>query len=372
MPQRDLTTIAQLEAATRGEGAFASDAPSTCYLVHDGRYLQNGTTLAMYVKVGGTDASHRRLFIGQSRAGVVIRGRATIDAGVSHVRLTNMTFDLTGYTQSGSFNTVSLLANSTDVRLDHLTFTGDCATGANGGHVEVDGSSDVVLEASVIEKFGRCGPTGHQDHGVYLGSGADLVIRNNDIRENASRGIQLNTEGGSFGTLSRVTIENNRIHSNGHATYEDGIVLNATGTGTISNVTVRNNVIDSNFYSGVRFVGTVFQNVVVTKNTFYRNGGASTAAGRSEANLDDVGSGANAVFSKNLFVAQNRVVNDCYDSQPRGFSIADNKGTGTVPSGAAGNCVSNFVTADPMFVNAVGGDFHPMSGAVNGYGAYSP
>lgn len=364
--------MAELEAATRGEGAYAGDAPATCYLVRDGTYAQRGTTLAMYVKVGGTDAAHRRVFIGQSRAGVIVRGRASIDAGVSHVRLANLTFDLNGYTQSGSFNTLSMLAGSVDLRVDHVTFTGDCATGANGGHIEVDGSSDVVIEACLIERFGRCGPSGHQDHGVYLASGDTIVIRNNDIGENASRGIQLNTNGGGFGTLSHVTIELNRIHHNGHADYEDGIVMNATGTGTISDVTVQHNVIDSNYYSGLRVVGDAFSSILVTKNTFFHDDSASTASGRSEANLDDVGSGANTTFTKNILVASHAVLNDCYDAASRNYRLQDNLIQGSLPPGTAGQCVSASIVGDPLFASPQAFDFHANSPLATGYGAYAP
>jgi len=286
--------------------------------------------------------------------------------------LANLTFDLNGYAQSGSFNTLSMLAGSADLRVDHVTFTGDCDTGANGGHIEVDGASDVVIEACLIEKFGRCGPSGHQDHGVYLASGDDIVIRNNDIRENASRGIQLNTNGGDFGTLSHVTIELNRIHHNGHADYEDGIVMNATGAGTISNVTVQHNVIDSNYYSGLRVVGDAFNGILVTKNTFFHDDSVSTAGGRSEANLDDVGSGANTTFTKNILVATHAVLNDCYDASPRDYRLEDNLIHGALPSGSAGQCVTNSVVGDPLFVNHETFDFHTTSALAVGYGAYAP
>jgi hypothetical protein len=370
--QKDITTLAQLQDATRHEGAYASDAPDTCYLIHDGMYVQNGTTLAAYIKTGGTDAMHRRLFIGQSRAGVIIRGRATIDGAASHVRLSNVTFDLTGFAQSGSFNTLSMLTGSTDLRIDHVTFTGDCATGANGGHVEIDGATDVVVEDCLIEKFGRCGPTGHQDHGVYLASGRNLTLRNNDIRQNASRGVQFNTEGGTFGTIDLVVIERNRIHDNGHADYEDGIVMNATGTGTISNVAIVHNLIYGNFYSGFRQVGDQFMGVSVNRNTFFRNGARSSASGRSELNLDDVGSGANTLAARNVIVAANKVLNDCYDAAARTYSLDDNLQQGAVPQGTAGACVTNAQAADPMFVNTAAFEFHTQNAAAVTYGAYAP
>jgi hypothetical protein len=370
--QIEITTVAELASAARGEGTHQGDPAGACYLIHDGTYVQTGTSPSMFIKVGGTDAAHRRIFVGQSRAGVVLKGRASIDSGVSHVQLSNLTFDISGYVQSGSFNTVTLLADSTDLRIDHVTFTGDCATGANGGHVEVDGSTDVVVESCLIEKFGRCGPNGHQDHGVYLGSGSNITVRNNEIRGNASRGIQLNTQGGEYGTLDHVTITQNRIHDNGHADYEDGIVMNATGSGKISNVVIERNLIYQNYYSGLRESGAVFQSVVVRNNTFFHNGAASTGSGRSEVNLDDVGSGAATTVTGNIMVSSGRILNDCYDAQPRGYLLSDNVAQGARPTGAAGNCISTSLAADPMFVNAASADFHTGNPAVSSYGAYAP
>jgi hypothetical protein len=289
------------------------------------------------------------------------------------VQLSNLTYDISGYVQSGSFNTLSMLSGSVDLRIDHVTFTGDCMTGANGGHVEVDGSTDVIVEACVMNAFGRCGTTnGHQDHGIYLASGSQIVIRNNDIHGNSSRGIQFNTEGGSFGTLDQVTIELNRIHDNGHADYEDGIVMNATGTGTISNVAIHHNLFHGNYYAGLRQVGDVFQAVSIDHNTFFHNGLGSTAAGRSEANLDSSGSGANTIYSKNILVAGYQVLNDCFVAAAEGYSLNDDVVEGTTSNGGASNCIMNLVTADPMFTDSANGDFHTGNAAVAGYGAYEP
>lgn len=368
----DIGTVSDLASASRGDGRHANDPASVCYFIHDGVYQQSGTSPALYILAGGTDASHRRVFVGESRAGVVVKGRANVEAGVSHVQISNLTFDLTGYAQSGSFNTLNLSAGASDIRVDHVTFTGDCKTGANGGHVEVDGASDVVIEACIIEKFGRCGPDGHQDHGVYLASGGLITIRNNDIRGNASRGVQFNTQGGSYGTLDGIRIESNRIHDNGHADYEDGIVLNATDTGTISNVVIVNNLIYANYYSGLREVGDAFSAVLVHANTFYMNGRPSTASGRSELNLDDTGSGASTAITANIVVAANRVLNDCYDAQPRGYAMTDNLVQGAMPTGDAGNCVSGSTIADPMFQSPAAADFHPQNPAASAYGAYAP
>ena len=371
MTRVDISNVADLANAARADGSHASDPASVCYFIHDGTYQQSGTTPVMYVLRGGVDTSHLRVFVGQSRTGVVVKGRANIETGASHVQVSNLTFDLTGYVQSGSFNTLDLSDGCNDLRVDHVTFTGDCKTGANGGHVEVNGATEVVIEACIIEKFGRCGPDGHQDHGVYLASGSLITIRNNDIRGNASRGVLLNTQGGQYGTLDGVKIESNRIHDNGHADYEDGIAMNATDTGTISNVVIVHNLIYANYYSGLREVGDAFSAVLVNNNTFTLNGRLSTAENCSELNLDDTGSGASTTFNRNIIVAANRVLNNCYDSFARGYVLVDNLVQGIAPTGGAGNCISASTSADPMFANVGSADFHVQNPAAVAYGAYA-
>ena len=364
-PQVDILTTADLESAARGEGAFSTDAPGTCYLVHNGTYASASNVL-LWVTAGGLPGAPRR-FVGASRDGVVITGRGTIEA--SHVVIENMTFNLTGYSHSGSFNTITVGA-AAGIALSHLTLTGDCATGLRGGHVEVDGADGVVLECSTVERFGQCNGDGHLDHGVYLASGSNIAVRNNIIRENSSRGIQLNTEDGAFGTLGGVTIERNRIYDNGHRSYEDGIVINGNASGTISQVTIERNLIYGNQYAGVRFVGNAQSEILVQLNTFYGNGVRASGGSPSEINLDDVGSGAGTVVTRNLVASERPLLNNCYDATGRGFLINDNLVSAT--PGNPGACVTNTTTASITFEDAASGNFHTGTPQAAQYGAYAP
>lgn len=360
--RRDIATAAELEAAARGEAPYDGDAPGTCYLIADGTYASASNVL-MWVRAGG-DSAAPRIFVGESRGGVRINARATVEA--DHVRIENLTFDIGPYTKDGAFNTMSVLTAS-DVVVSHVDFVGDCATGASGGHFEVDGGDQIVLESSLLEGFGQCGPDGHLDHGVYLAAGSRITVRNNLIRGNASRGVQLNTEAGDFGTLRDVEISYNRITGNGHADYEDGIVLNARDAGTIHGVVIERNLVYGNYYSGLRFVGDAFEDVTVRFNTFFENGTGSAASGRSEVNLDDVGSGAHTTISDNLFAPATTVLNDCYDATARGFALTGNAST----VDAAGACISGLTVLDPAFTDPDGGDFHPSNAAASAYGAYA-
>lgn len=119
--------------------------------------------------------------------------------------------------------------------------------------------------------------------------------------------------------------------------------------------------------SGLRFLGAALGNIVVEHNTFYDNGAGSSSDNRSEVNLDDDGSGANATITRNIFATGHQLLNDCYSAASAGFTLEDNVVFGTSSSG---DCISGSVVADPQFTDAEGGDFHPNSASVAGYGAY--
>ncbi|MCB9653606.1 MAG: right-handed parallel beta-helix repeat-containing protein [Deltaproteobacteria bacterium] len=350
----DITSVVEMEDASRGD----THTEGTCFFVHDGLYVQRGSTLALYLKRGGSVGSPV-IWVGESRQGVIIRGRATIEA--NDVTLSNMTFDLTGFSHSGAFNTVTVLGDRATI--SNVSLTGDCATGLRGGHIEISGgAANSLVEACLVERFGQCEGDGHLDHGIYLAGGHDITIRNNVIRENASRGIQLNTEGGAYGTLASVIIERNRIYENGHRDYEDGVVLNGSGTGTIQNVIFRRNLFYRNYYSGIRFSGDAISQILVEENTFVDNGVPSNGPNRSEINLDD--GLPEAIVRRNIFVVARTLVNTCTGS----LAISDN----LVQGDAQGSCVANTVVADPEFSDSGADEYVPTSQAAAGYGAYAP
>jgi hypothetical protein len=365
MTRVDIANVAALMDASRGDGDYAGDPPNTCYFIANGTYYY-GLTLPMYVLKGGT-APGARYFVGATRQGVVIRGRAAVESGVANVVVTNMTFDMTGYDQGGSYSTLTIMGAS-NVTVKDVTFTGDCVAGKDGGHIETDGVNGLLVDSVLVEKFGRCGTSsGHQDHGIYLSYGSNITIKNSIIRGNSSRGIQIYTGEPGLG-LSNIAISRNWIYENGHADYEDGIAIG--GANAIRNVLVERNLIYHNRYSGIRLVGTVMSGVSVSYNTFDSNGAGSTSSNRSEVNLDDVGSGAGTSLGHNIFNAGYRLINNCYDSAGRGFSIADNVLNGSGAPSGAGNCVGAVIQANPQFVDAANGDYHTQNPVVAAYGAY--
>ena len=356
----DIGSVSALQDASRGERAYADDPPNTCYFIANGTY-SSGLTLPMYFLKGGS-APGARYFVGATRQGVVIRGRSTVEGGIGNLVITNLTFDMTGYDQGGSYSTLTIGAAS-NITVKDVTFTGDCVAGKNGGHIESDGVDGLTVDSVLVEKFGRCGTfSGHQDHGIYISYGSNITIRNSIIRGNSSRGIQMYTAGAP---ITGVTIQGNWIYQNGHADYEDGIVI--SGDTAITNLLIERNLIYKNYYSGIRFVGSPMSGVSIVQNTFDSNGAGSTSSSRSEVNLDASGSGAGTTFWRNIFNAGNRLINNCYDSAGRGFSINDNVLNGS----GAGNCVGTVIQANPQFVDAANGDYHTQNPDVRAYGAYA-
>ena len=386
MKRVDLKSPDDLRAASRSEDApYSQDPPETCYFIHNGTYFQKDRSLLLYVFKGGTSANPR-VFVGESRTGVVIRGRATTGdsdnpgSRIANIVFSNMTFDLSGGlpgydANSDAFNTLTLNANASNVRVDHVTFTGDCRTGLRGAHIETDGIDGLVVDSTLIENFGHCdhrNGLGHEDHGVYLANGKNITIRNSVVRGNSSRGIQFYTLSDEGDTLDNVTIERNRIYANGHADYEDGIVLNGSGPDTISNVTVARNLIYKNFYSGVRWAGPATSAVQVLNNTFYHNGSGSSSADRSEVNVDDVGTAGPSTVTRNLFSVGVSLINNCNGGARQGFALKDNLSDQAAPSGSSGDCVASLVRADAQLADPENGDFHPRNAQATAYGAYAP
>lgn len=365
----DISTLNDMLDASRGERF--TDA--TCFFVHDGTYVQDGSTLPLYFRRSGS-AAQPITWVGESRDGVVIKGRATFETGADHIVLSNMTLDISEVEQEGAYNTITVLAS--DVTLSHLTLTGDCAHGLRGGHVEVPVPDDldaprqnhVVIDSCLIEKFGHCADGGELDHGIYLSSGNDIQVRNSIIRGNSSRGIQIYTHyEDSSQTLMNVRVERSRIENNGHGDYQDGMVINgnqeADVDGTIDGVVIEHNIFWHNYYSAIRFVGNSVKGVEIAHNTFVADGTGSSSDNRSEINVDE--GEPVASVSKNVFVPDYQLLNSCSSS----LTLSDNAVTGELGASA---CIQQSQSLDPDFVDLDNGDFHAQNPLLAEYGAYAP
>jgi parallel beta-helix repeat protein len=92
---------------------------------------------------------------------------------------------------------------------------------------------DTVIERSRIHDCGRLPPTNH-DHGIYLESSRNAVVRDNYVYGNADRGIQL------FPDAQGSLIEHNVIDGNG-----EGILFAGGGGKASSGNVVRDNIVSN-------------------------------------------------------------------------------------------------------------------------------
>jgi hypothetical protein len=205
------------------------------------------------------------------------------------------------------------IAGNHDVVLlqNHLHDVGHICTGSTGGIVGVSAYSDnLVIERNVIHDIGRLGP-GEQgcvepntywqnhDHGVYNGVGNNVVIRNN-VFYNFTHGWAIQRYNGAGSVTTGLTIVNNTFGFPNP--WRDAQIIIATTT----------------------------NNIVIANNIFYQ----PTTAG---VWFDGAGNGATLVGNVSTDAVQTL-------------------GTGLTMSG-------NMPNTDPLFVNAMGFNFHLTAGS---------
>jgi len=187
----------------------------------------------------------------------------------------------------------------------------------NGGIVFKDGSTDIDIAGNTI--------TGNDDSGIYFADGdaacVDIKIEGNTISENEGNGIRLYNS--SNNAISRNTISENeengiRLYNSSNNTLANNIVAVNSGYGIYlfdsSNNTLTNNTVVSNSGYGIRFEFTSANNAI--KNAILWG------------NSDDLYGGI-ATYSN---------IED------------DDPGEGNI-------------SADPMFVDTAGGDYHLKIGS---------
>jgi hypothetical protein len=276
----ELRSSHDIAQASRGAGRFTDDPPGTVYTIRNGIYrLPEGLDALIWAKVGGT-AEKKRRFVGESRNGVIIHGRATVTA--DHVEICNMTFDLRGYTPRGkrSFSTVSIVGAS-HVSVCRVDCLGNGDKGRRGGHIEVRAPNpesvpaQILVEDCFVEGFGIFAEKeGRLAHGIYIGEGRQVTVRNCEIRRNSGRGIQIFSHFPDARMLQEITIEGNLIHYNGKEKYTDGIVIGSVRSregDVVSGVTIRDNVIHHNTFAGLRIATNSCEAIEVLNNTFWAN-----------------------------------------------------------------------------------------------------
>ena len=157
-----------------------------------------------------------------------LRGRLVIWDGANDVVVSNLRLD--------GLNPAR--APSPTVLGDRAVFRNDDVTDENTEICFILGSlaRGLASEGTVIDgnRIHNCGklPSQNRDHGLYLEYARDTRITNNEIYDNADRGIQL------YPDADRTLIDGNLIVGNG-----EGIIFSGDGPLTSDDNIVRNNVI---------------------------------------------------------------------------------------------------------------------------------
>jgi len=234
---------------------------------------------------------------------------------------------------------------------------------------------------------------GCQGNGIAVAF-ASPVIKNNTISNNTATTCSGGDGGGiSVRGTGSVQILNNTITGNQIPGGGDGggIGLNGAGTPTISGNTIQRNSV-FNDGGGISMINhndaIIVQNLITDNSSRSGNGGGilvsvpsgdrgpilvNNTIANNTATLGAAvyfwGFTANVQAINNLFYSQNLAAVDCNvspGSAPPAFSFND----GFTVSGPAfvDSCTSvpgsnNNISADPLFVNALSGDYHLQSGS---------
>lgn len=280
-------------------------------LVADGVYT--GGSAVLSITRGGT-SSAPVVFRSTNRWGAVLDGNANASTECIHFGAPNVRvegFELRNCWHDAVEASASGLANIVLSRC-HIHHIGKQCSDGGEGRSGVDAySNSLTVEGCLFHHIGRfgpgedpsCTPTStawqNHDHGIYLGQGAGVVIRNN-IFVACDRGWAIQRFGGGFPVDNAAIVNNTFAFPNPNKSGQIIVAAN------LSNTIIANNIFYLPRDAGIWWSGGSFTNVQVQNNL--STGPLSTG-------------------------------------------------------GTTGVSFSGNIVGDPRFVNAVGGDFHLTAGS---------
>ncbi len=190
------------------------------------------------------------------------------------------------------------------------------------------------------------------DHGIYVLSGSNTMVRNNYISGAPAYGIHIYDEDNGYTPhISDVTVENNTVIGSFH---RSGIIVSIKPSSDqsvrVQNVTIRNNILVNNYQSGIALGDGRLRNIKIYNNVFYNN---KTGISIFASNIDSLNIINNSFSSNQSYHIDNTsdindlvVTNNLYfDPEFAGSHINDAKP----------------VFDDPGFVDPSHLDFHLLA-----------
>jgi parallel beta-helix repeat protein len=192
------------------------------YSAHEVAIDMPGTTLTSYP--GERATLHTRLWVKQEGDGVTIS-----DLDIDGRNPTNL--------PSPTVNADDVIIRNNDITNDHTAICVSLGSPDTYGR-----AARTLIVGNRIHDCGRLPPT-NQDHGIYVNSSDDAVIRDNRIYDNADRGVQL------YPDSQRTLVTHNVIDGNGV-----GVIFGGSETTTSNDNVVQDNVItNSNVRSNIDY-----------------------------------------------------------------------------------------------------------------------
>ena len=269
----------------------------------------------------------------------------------------------------------------------HITFENNYTYNTcNSGIATWEGDHDILIQGNEVELacndgYQECisadhsynvqvlnnhvhhsGPGSHGGEGIDIKNGShDCLVRGNYVHDINRLGIYVDSYNDY---LYNVTVDQNIVHN----CWNHGIALACEKNQPMENVTVTNNLCYTNGWAGIT-VGNwnggkpkPFNNIKIINNTCYDNGqpwGQVPGDGFGIINL-------NGASCTNL-VIRNNIVSQNLDAQlmnnPGCAAVIDYNVIYGPQTGDWVTYGTNYILADPLFVNPANADFHLQSGS---------
>ncbi len=200
----------------------------------------------------------------------------------------------------------------------------------DGGGIHCFTDSSPIIQGNTISE----NESGNYGGGISSQRGAFPTIQNNEISNNSA---DRNGGGIACQSVSSATIQNNRIKGNSAGNYGGGVYCDSTSPATVKNNEITKNVASE--YGGGMYSAsslTAINNTISGNRANGRFGGGYYCGGGTAVILNTIIWGDSP---KGIYVVAEASVNITYSDIEGGWAGEGN------------------IQADPMFVNAAGGDY---------------